>query len=137
MDTKVKITIITVAALLFVTIGAGLYQTLKPIDTCAVDSPGIEKSKRLFNAKRKSGIRSKVVIKNNRYFFPKKNRPKRRVDPAAMDERVELADELEREMPADFDPNTEPVPGFEEGSEFLGEVPGEEMGEDLAETKLN
>ena len=133
MDTKVKITIITVAALLFIIIGTGLYQILKPQNTGTMDSAKFKKSGMPLNAGRKGGVRSKVVIKNNKYFFPNRNKPKKRVDPSDMDEEIELADDQERVMPPGSDPNFSYEMENEVEAEFMGDVDLEEMKEHSAE----
>ncbi|MFH1092678.1 MAG: hypothetical protein V1739_00825 [Candidatus Omnitrophota bacterium] len=108
MDTKVKITIITVAALLLIIIGTSIHQTLRPQKTGVLDKFESDTVKRQSQSEHKDVIRANVPIRNSRYFFPNRDKPKVKVDPTAMDEKVELAGEQDRGMPDEFAPDTGP-----------------------------
>ncbi len=136
MNTKVKITLITVAVLLFIIIGAGLYKTLNRQDS-GLEAGKFGEGKRQLRGAHKTVVRSKVVIKNHKYFFPHRNKLQKRVDPSAMDEEIELADEQNRGMPADVDPNELYCQQNEGVPEFFGDVEVEEIEGHSAETEHN
>ena len=107
MDSKVKIILAVVICLILI-ISIGILQTLK-----SGDGVGSNLNSDALNAQRthQGGkvVRAKVPMRNAKYYYPDRSRPRKKIDPNAMDKKEEFIDEpqdmQQMSLPAGMDPN--------------------------------